>query len=291
MGILEDKLAADNPVEIHDTKAATEQGGEKPSSEDAKPDLNDGKDPSPDITEPSPDLNGKDAKPGDTGKEENAKPWYEEAGFKTEADAVKSYKELRAYDTRLAQEKAEIEKRMAGYEATIQQLQKFFAEPTREETEDPESAELNEKIVKTPAMKEVINFLGELQEERRRMQLSSELNTFKQNHPDYSDYEKTMADILGGMDEKAQAWLMYHPGGYPAALDYLYNEAKIKNFTVDLEKKKALAADEKKKSDELARGSINLTGEAIDPAIYGGGNAVNPDKDQPFDGTLRYFTE
>ncbi len=223
------------------------------------------------------------------GQETEEKPWYEEFGYKSQEEALKGHQEMRAMDTRLSQNNAELEKKLAMQDATIAQLRQFFDSSKEEVVEDPAIMELNEQLRNTPFMQEVATALHEIDQQNRSQRLVNEVSSFKSTHPDFEKLEPVMAEIMNGYSDVKKQWLMSTPGGYGESLDYLYKEARIESFFKEVGEKKELAASEKQKQKEQNRDNINIGGDAIGALTNGGGRVENKDKE--FDGTLSYFTE
>ena len=296
MGDLLDKIQEVTEVEIQEP--ANDASGQEEIIDTPPPNNEPGTDKADEIASPesaqdSPADTGQEAAAADEGQE-GERQWYEEFGYKSPEEAIKGLREMRAMDTRVSQENANLKKEMEGYKATLEQMQAYFkgGDQEREVEDNPELADLDEKIMKTPTMKNVVAFLGEVSEDRRREKIAGEIAAFKSDHADYSEYEKDMAEILTSYGEEGARWLFAGPKGTAGALKQLYDQARINKFSADAVAKAKLAEEQKKKVETENKNAANLLGEHVDSDILNtnGGIVVKQEEESPFDGTLSYFT-
>ena len=295
MGNLIEQLEEANEVVIEDSQANSGQETEvkADSPDESKTDgLEELKTDSPKEPDTSSEEPVKESTEQEDikveGQEPEEKPWYEEFGYKSQEEALKGHQEMRAMDTRLSQNNAELEKKLATQDATIAQLRQFFESPKEEVAEDPAILELNEQLRDTPIMQEVATVLHEIDQQNRSQRLVNEVSSFKSAHPDFEKFEPVMAEIMNGYSDAKKKWLMVEPDGYGGALTYLYDQARIQSFHKEFKEKKELAATEKQKQKEQNRENMNIGGDAIGALSNGGGRVENKDKE--FDGSLSYFT-
>lgn len=289
MSLLEERLSENTEVDAtRDEKGQETAVAESPESEEQSTEELSAESSGEETSSSEKQEQTEQEEQASAEQEEAAKPWYEELGYKSEEEGIKGQRELRATDTRLMQENAEIKKELEQTKALMSQISQFFQEPEREEAQDPAIQELNQQLTNTPAFQGMVKFMKQLEDTNRRNDLRNELAAFKSAHPDFEKVEPEMAKELETMSDEERVWLINHPGGYSAAIKHLYDRIRVASFSKEVAEKQKIAEAAKKKVEEENQAAKNLGGDSLNADSFGG-EIINPEQEK-FDGSLSYFT-